>query len=136
MGSQRMGAGFKGDLVLDAGALIALERGDQRVAVLLKGALELGLGVIVPATVLAQAWRGGPRAASIARLVDAGGIDSLNERRAKEVGLRLSLRGGSDIADAHVVCCAVEYSATIVSSDEDDIRSLSKPGERLTLIAV
>jgi hypothetical protein len=63
-------------------------------------------------------------------------VDSLDEERAKEVGLRLGLRGASDVADAHVACCASEYRATIATSDPDDIRALAMPGEHLALIPI
>jgi hypothetical protein len=92
--------------------------------------------IVVPATALAQVWRGGSRSASVARAVGAAVVDSLDEDRAKEVGARLSQRGGADIADAHVVCCAVEHRAMIATSDEDDIRGLAGPRERLTVIPI
>lgn len=92
--------------------------------------------IFVPATVLAQVWRGGTRSAPLARLQGAIDVDSLNGERAREVGERLGDRGGSDVVDAHVVCCAAEQRATIATSDPDDIRSLARPGERLTLIPV
>lgn len=72
----------------------------------------------------------------LARLTAAGEIDLLDEERAKEVGVRLGLRDASDIADAHVVCCASAHRATIATSDEHDIRALAGPEEKLTLIPV
>jgi predicted nucleic acid-binding protein len=134
MGREGTGKSFPGDLVLDAGALIALERGDQRVAGLLERALALGSRVFVPATVLAQVWRGGPRSARLSRLVDASEVDSLDEARAKEVGVRLSLRSAS--ADAHVVCCAIEVRAAIATSDQGDLRALAGPDDPLVLVPV
>ena len=56
-------------LTLDTGALLALERGSPRVRALLRRALEAGLPLSVPAGVVAQAWRGGPRQARVARLL-------------------------------------------------------------------
>ncbi len=72
----------------------------------------------------------------MSRAVAAATVDTLGEGRAKEVGTRLGARGDSDIADAHVVCCAVELRATAVTSDADDLRSLVEPGEPLALIDV
>jgi hypothetical protein len=136
MGPQGTRTGFPGDLVLDAGALIAFERGDDRVRAILNGALALSSRIIIPATVLAQAWRGGPGSALLARLLAAGEVDSFDERRAKDCGVRLGIREASDIADAHVVCCATELRSSVVTSDSDDILRLAHPGERLTLISV
>jgi hypothetical protein len=136
VGTQGIGKGFPGDLVLDAGALIAFERGDHEVKAILWGALALSSRVTVPASALAQVWRGGPGSASLARLIDAGEVDPLDEERAKEIGVRLGLRDASDVADAHVVCCALEQRATVATSDSDDIQALAKPGESLTLIPI
>ena len=44
-------------VTLDAGGLIALDRGDRRVLALLARAAERGLRVTVPATALAQVIR-------------------------------------------------------------------------------
>ena len=56
---------------LDTGALIALESGSTRMAVLVEEALANRAELAVPAGVLAQAWRGGRRQARIARLLRA-----------------------------------------------------------------
>lgn len=124
------------DLVLDAGALIALERGNRRVAIVLRAILEAGFEVRVPTSALAQVWRGGPRSARLARLVDACELDPLEERRAKEVGIRLGARAATDVVDCHVVCCALERNAAVATSDAEDLRALSDPDERLALIEV
>ena len=124
------------NLVLDAGALIAFERGSTMVAVLLEQAEERGNAVVIPASALGQVWRGGPKAARLARLVEASRVDPLDELRAKEAGLRLGNRGGSDVADAHVVCCAVEREAVVATSDVDDMDLLVEPGEPVRLMPV
>jgi hypothetical protein len=137
MGAQGNGKGFPGDLVLDAGALIAFERGDRHVKAILTTALALKSRIFVPASVLAQVWRGGPGAAPLARLLEAGQVvDPLAETRAKEIGLRLGERDANDVVDAHVVCCAVQFRAAIATSDPKDIRALAAPGEQLALIAI
>lgn len=136
MGTPGIGTSVSGDLVLDAGALTALERGDRHVASLLRWAGDLGFRVFVPASALAQVWRGGSRSAPLARLIDGWEIDALDERRAKEVGVRLGQRRRSDAADAHVVCCALGRGAVVATSDEGDIRDLANPGEDLVVLPV
>jgi hypothetical protein len=136
MESQGTGKSMERALVLDAGALIALEKGDQSTAGLLEAALNLALPIVVPASVLAQVWRGGPSAAPLQRVLAAGIVDALDEERAKEVGLRLGLRRVADIANAHVVCCAIDLQATAITSDESDLRALRAAGEQLALISV
>lgn len=56
-------------LVLDVGALIAIERGDRRVLALCKLTNDAGDSVVVPTGVVGQVWRDGARKAAIARLV-------------------------------------------------------------------
>ncbi|HEY2334577.1 MAG TPA: hypothetical protein VGH58_06195 [Solirubrobacterales bacterium] len=69
-------------------------------------------------------------------MIANGEADPLDEARAKEVGERLGDRAKTDIADAHVVCCALERNAVVVASDRDDIEALTRPGENLTLVSV
>jgi predicted nucleic acid-binding protein len=123
-------------LVLDAGALIDVERGSGTVAVMVKQAHEHGGETVIPASVLAQVWRGGPKAARLAKLIAASNVDMLGEDRAKEIGVRLGTQAGKDIADAHVACCAVELQAIVATSDRDDIEALIGPDEPVRLIPV
>ncbi len=136
MGAEGSNPGVREGLVLDAGALIAFERAEKRVAAFIEQTIELEEEVIVPASVLAQAWRGGPRSARIARLIAGAESDPLDVPRAREIGERLGNRSGTDIADAHVVCCALDHNAAIVTSDRDDIEALADPDGQLAVISV
>lgn len=136
MGAQGTQKGLGPKLVLDTGALIAAERADGKVAAMVEEAQELGGHIVVPASVLAQVWRGGPRSARVARLIDGSVVDVLDEDRAKEVGRRLGKRERDDVVDAHVVCCAVERLAAILTSDLRDAEALSGPDESLGFVEV
>ena len=125
-----------GAFVLDAGALISFERFEEQIDALLDEAIEEGDEILIPASALAQVWRGGPRSARLARLIAGSTSDFLDEARAKEVGERLGSRGMSDIADAHVVCCALDHDADLVTADADDMKALTGPKENLTLVSV
>lgn len=122
-------------VTLDAGALIALDRGDRRVLVLLARARETGAVVTVPATALAQAIRRPERQARLARLVRQPGTDviSLDRVDATSTGRLLAASGTSDIADAHVVICARRASQPVVTSDPGDLRALDPA---ISLIAI
>jgi len=115
-------------VTLDAGALIALERNDRRVLVLLARAQERGSRVTVPATALAQAVRTPERQARLARLVRQPTTDvmALDRVDATNVGRLLAAAGTADIVDAHVVVCARRSRQPIVTSDPDDLRSLDR----------
>lgn len=113
-------------LTLDAGALIALERSDRRVVVLLARAAELGVPITVPATALAQVLRNPARQARLMRLLrqPTTGTRPLDRTDASFVGQLLGATRTSDIADAHVVVCARRMGQPVVTSDPDDLRHL------------
>ena len=110
-------------LTLDTGALLALERGQRRVRALLQRAVENQIAISVPAGVVAQAWRGGPRQARVARLLGdpAVTVVALDDLAARAVGLMCGRVGHADVVDVHVVLVARERNATVVTSDPDDI---------------
>ena len=110
-------------LTLDTGALLALERGQRRVRALLQRAVENQIAISVPAGVVAQAWRGGPRQARVARLLGdpAVTVVALDDLAARAVGLMCGRAVHADVVDVHVVLVARERNATVVSSDPDDI---------------
>jgi predicted nucleic acid-binding protein len=119
-------------VTLDAGGLIALDRDDRRVVVLLARARETGARVTVPATALAQAIRRPERQARLARLIRQPATDVIDLGRvdATHVGRLLAASGTSDIADAHVVVCARRSGQPVVTSDPGDLRALD-PALRL-----
>ena len=113
-------------LTLDTGALLALERGDSRVRALLRRALERGLPLSVPAGVVAQAWRGGPRQARVARLLADPSVHvaPLEDMTARAVGLLCGRSGHRDIVDVHVALLAQEQGHTVVTSDPEDLSAV------------
>jgi hypothetical protein len=115
-----------------AGGLIALDRGDRRVVVLLARARETGAQVTVPASALAQAVRRPERQARLSRLIRQPGTDviALGRVDATHVGRLLAASGTSDIVDAHVVICARRADQPVVTSDPGDLRQLD-PALRL-----
>ena len=62
-------SGVMPGVTLDAGGLIALDRNDRRVVVLLARAVETNSRVTIPASALAQAIRRPERQARLARLI-------------------------------------------------------------------
>jgi predicted nucleic acid-binding protein len=122
-------------VTLDAGGLIALDRDDRRVVVLLARARETGAPVTVPATALAQAIRRPDRQARLARLIRQPGTDVIDLDRvdATHVGRLLAASGTSDIADAHVVVCARRSGQPVVTSDPGDLRALDPALRLITL---
>lgn len=116
-------------LVLDAGALIAVERGDRDTAAVIEVARQEHRVVIVPAGVVAQVWRGGGRQARLARLLDARGVvvEPLTGTGARAAGILCGAAGTADVVDASVVLAARRHRAGILSSDRADLQVLD-PG--------
>jgi hypothetical protein len=122
-------------VTLDAGALIALDRNDRRLIVLLARARETAAPVTVPATAFAQAIRQPDRQARLARLVRQPTTDvvSLDRVDATHVGRLLAASGTADVVDAHVVVCAKRADQQVVTSDPGDLRSLDPTIRLITL---
>jgi hypothetical protein len=120
---------LSGLLVLDAGALIAIEKGNRKVLALCKIATVDGASVVVPTGVIGQVWRDGARQAQIARLIEANGtiVELLDLDVAKLAGAYCGHAGTSDVVDATVVIAARQHHALIVSSDRSDLHRLD-PG--------
>ena len=114
-------------LTLDAGGLIALDRGNRQMLVLLARARENGDPVTVPATVLAQVLRSPARQARIVRLCRQPATDlvALDGPGASAVGLLLAESRTADIVDAHVVICARRAQQPVVTGDGADIARLA-----------
>ncbi len=116
-------------LVLDAGALQALERRPIRLLVDLQRAHALGLPIRIPAGALAQSWRGGPRSAALARLLkQLCAVVQVDERSARQIGefiasVRLPRRVKPDIADAQVALVARATASLVWTSDPEDMAS-------------
>lgn len=121
-----MGAPRPRPVVLDSGALIALERGDGRVRALLELALERNVPIIIPVGVLAQVWRDGARQVRLGRFLHAPEIEfeSMGPETARACGVLCGMAHTSDAIDASVVIAALRHRAVIVTSDPDDMRRL------------
>ena len=110
-----------GPLTLDAGALIAADRGDRRFWAFWKRAL--GSPRYVPAGALAQGWRG-PRSARVALLLAACEVIELGEAGAKAAGELCGRSATADVVDSSVVLVAAAVGGIILTSDAGDLRRL------------
>lgn len=122
-------------LTLDAGALIAFEKGDRGIRATVRDALAEGRVITVPAGALAQTWRDGARQALLARLMASDGvhIEALDEGLARAAGRLCGLTRTQDVVDASVVVGAKIRGDAIFTSDVDDLRQLDAEVE---LVAV
>lgn len=122
-------------LILDAGALIQFDRADARTRAVLRRAARAGTPVVIPAGVLAQAWRDGSKQARLASLVKRRGttVEPMGRRLAQAAGELCGRASTADVVDATVVLEARRRRAVVVTTDPDDLRRLD-PG--VDLVAV
>lgn len=122
-------------ITLDAGGLIAVDRNDRRITVLLARVSETRARVTIPASALAQAIRRPERQVRLARLLRQPTTDVVDLDRvdATNVGRLLAGSGTADIVDAHVVVCARRAHERVVTSDPDDLRRLDPTLEVLAV---
>ncbi|WP_423915997.1 twitching motility protein PilT [Candidatus Poriferisodalis sp.] len=116
-------------LVLDAGALIALDRNNRDMWARLYAADKAGDIVATPAGAIAQTWRGGRRQALLSRALMHCDEIALDGPIARACGRLCAGTGTADVIDASVAVAAAEFAhhthTVIATSDPDDIGTLT-----------
>lgn len=135
MGAARTRKAPPPGLTLDAGALIALDRGDRRMIALVRQALAEGRSFRVPAGVVAQAWRDGRRQVVLSRFLRGTEVRvvPLDDRLSRAAGELCGMTGTADVIDACVVLVAREQRDVIVTADPSDLRRLDPHAAIATL---
>lgn len=112
-------------LVLDSGALIALERNDRAMWLRLKKAMREGRAVVTHGGVVGQAWRsGGPRQALLAKALAGIQVRPIDEALGRTAGQLLHAARKSDVIDAALVLLA-EDDDQVLTSDLADLEPLA-----------
>ena len=109
--------------VLDAGALVAVDKRDRMVGAMLRLLQRDGVPVITSGGVVAQVWRDGSRQANLARILSGVDVDSLDDMTARRVGELLGQNRSDDLVDAHVALL-VQPDDQVLTSDEADLKAL------------
>jgi len=116
-------------VVLDTGALIALERDERRMWIRLKAAQIAREVPITHAGVVGQVWRGGARQARLAQAL--GGVDviAIDEDLGRAAGVLLGRARLADVVDAALVLVASDGD-DIVTDDHHDFEQLARAAGR------
>ncbi|MGE5292285.1 MAG: hypothetical protein ACM3ML_34885 [Micromonosporaceae bacterium] len=124
-------------LVLDAGAFVAVERGDRDVVALIKRERLASRIPVSHGGVIAQVWRGGSgRQVPLGRLLAGVDIAALDDGLGRRAGMLLARSELADAIDAAVVCLAGDGD-DILTSDPGDLRALAQAaGVHVELIPV
>lgn len=109
----------------DTGALIAAERNDRRMWALHAAFMAEEIVPTVPAPVLAEAWRGGPRQASLSRLLAMCTVEDMTTIHAKAVGVLSGKCGHDDVVDVAVVEGALRRGDAVVTANRAHIAKVA-----------
>lgn len=111
-------------LVLDAGALIAIDRGDTSVLSRVERAFKSSQPVRTNAMAIAQVWRDSRgRQARLARVLRGVEVEPITREDGMRAGELLRKTGMSDAIDASVALLA-EPGDRLYTSDAGDLRTL------------
>lgn len=122
--------------VLDAGALLAVDKRDRAVGAMLRILQRDGVPVLTSAGAVAQVWRDGRRQANLARVLPGVDVAAVDEVSAKKVGQLLRENETSDVVDGHIALL-VQPKDQVLTSDEPDIKALLRTRRvRATIIRV
>ncbi len=124
-------------LILDAGALIAIDRRDRELGATLLEARRRGVDLRTSAIVVAQAWRDPTgKQALLAQLLDAVDVRPVDRGLAREAGVLLGRSGGSDAVDAALVLTATAGDAILTSDPDDIARLVAFTGRSVSVVPI
>ena len=115
-------------MLLDAGALIALDRDDRTMWKRLVAARRDGTPLVTHVGVVGQVWRGA-RQARLAQALRAVRISPLDASMGRPIGELLATSRMSDVVDAALVLLSAAGDR-IYTSDPDDLLALASAAER------
>jgi hypothetical protein len=121
-------------LILDAGALVAIDRDDRAMVARLRAAQLHGLELRTNAMVVAQVWgdRHG-RQANLARLLRAVDVRAVGQSDGRDAGVLQAAAGTADAIDATVVLLAAPGDR-ILTTDPGDMTLLAAAAENRAVI--
>ena len=118
-------------VTFDTGVLIGLERRHAGALALLK-ACKLSRAVItIPASVVAEWWRGSHRA-----VLETGVVEPLSPELAEVAGLLLAATGRNNSVDAVVVASAARRGDIVATADVHDLRELARGARNVAIAAI
>jgi hypothetical protein len=123
-----------GGITYDTGALIAAERNDRRMWALHAAFLAEEVVPTVPAPVLAEAWRGGSRQASLSRLLAMCIVEDMTNAQAKAVGVLAGTSDHDDVVDVAVVEGALRRGDAVITANRAHIAKVAGASRKTLMI--
>jgi len=123
-------------LILDSGALVAVDRDDRAMVARLRAAQQHGLELRSNAMVIAQVWRDRHgRQANLARLLRAVDVRTVTQQDGRGAGVLQAAAGMADPIDATVVLLAAPGDRILTSDPGDLSRLAEAAGNRPVIVA-
>jgi len=110
-------------LVLDAGALIAVDRGDPVMYKKIRDAMRVGTPVRTNPNAVAQVWRNGAKQSRLARLLRDIKVEPITREDGYRAGGLLGATRTKDVVDATVALLA-KAKDLLYTSDPGDLQKL------------
>jgi len=124
-------------LVLDAGALVALERLDREVVALIKRERLANRAPLTHGGVIGQVWRGGSgRQATLARLLPGIDVRPLDDALGRRAGVLLARVKTRDVVDAAVALLADDGDEILTSDARDLVPLVEASGKHVDVVGV
>lgn len=122
---------MKNGITFDTGALIALERREQRIRKIVERATEHKMRITVPAAVVTEWW--GSRNDARERILAGVRVAPLSESLARVAGQALAEVKGTTAIDAIVMASAAQRGDVVFTADVTDLARLAAyfPGVRV-----
>jgi hypothetical protein len=123
-------------LILDAGALVAVDRDDRAMIARLRASQQHGLELRTNAMVVAQVWRDQRgRQVNLARLLHAVDVRAISQKDGRDAGVLLAAVGTADPIDATVVLLAAPGDRIMTSDPSDMSRLAAKAGNSAVIVS-
>lgn len=112
-------------MILDAGVLNAIDRGEDSARAFLTSADRETKPLHTTAAAAAQVWRHGATQARLAQALRAMTVHPFGADDVAPVGETLRRSGTGDVVDAHLVVVAVRLGLDIITADTADFAVLT-----------
>lgn len=123
-------------VVLDAGALVAIDKRDRRVGAMLQLLETQGVPLHTSVAAVAQVWRDGRKQALLARVLAGVKLVGLGPGDEKSIGELLAKAGTSDVVDGHVALLVANGDRLLTSDATDLERLLNARSTTAHIVAV
>ena len=124
-------------LVLDAGALVALERLDRTVIALIKRERLANRTPVTHGGVVGQVWRGGSgRQANLARVLPGIDVRPLDDALGRRAGVLLARSRTADVVDAAVALLAEDGDEILTTDARDLVRLVQASDKHVDIVDV